>query len=475
MSDAEPRQTLPEGEEHEPRGARAMAVIRWGLVALMALAAGASMLYYFDRLPGTAPGAPRYYCPMHPSVVQDQPGDCPICGMSLVARTARPARQGHDHAAAAAPFACPLHPQQVSADPQATCPICGARMERTAAVPGLAPLELSTDRVQLIGMRTALVRRERLVPEIRTVGAVSASERGLAQVHTRFSGWIEELAVNTTGERVRRGQVLATIYSPQLLAAQQELLNARRWARAPASGEEARLTALGSDARRRLELLGISAPEIDAIIRAGQPLRALKLRSPATGVVTQKGAVAGLYVQPGTLLFEVADLSRVWVIAEVYEHELARVRLGQRATLALDAYPGETFDGVVRFIYPTVDPASRTLRLRVEHANRDLRLRPGMYGQVTIAAAAADGLTVPAEAVVDDGETQYVFVDRGQGRFTAQKVKVGVRATGRVQVVSGLAENDRVVTTGNFLLDSESRLQAAIAGSAADAPAPHGH
>ena len=192
----------------------------------------------------------------------------------------------------------------------------------------------------------------------------------------------------------------------------------------------------------------------------------LPLRSPVAGYVAKKNALAGLYVQPGTELFQIADLSSVWVLADVYERDMARVKVGQRANLALTSYPGETFRGRVSLIYPAVNPESRTLQARMVFRNPGLRLRPGMYGDVTLELDPADGLTVPDAAVVDTGELQYVFLARDQGRFEPRLVRVGARGDGRVQLLEGVSEGDRVVTTANFFVDSESRLRAALEGYA---------
>ncbi|HXU80506.1 MAG TPA: efflux RND transporter periplasmic adaptor subunit, partial [Polyangia bacterium] len=349
-----------------------------------------------------------------------------------------------------------------------------------AEAPGLSAVDLSADRVQLIGMRTAPVKRETLGGELRTVGVVAPSERGLAQISIRFSGWIEKLLVSETGERVRRGQVLATVYSPEVLRAEQELLVARGWtgSEGPAAEHHGTSAGFSADARRRMELLGISAQEVDQILRTGKPVEAISIRSPVEGYVVAKRAVAGQAIAPGTVLFEVANLSTVWVTADVYESDLARVHVNQPARLELTAYPGETHTGRVQFIYPMLDPASRTLRIRVEFKNRvdqsGPRLRPGMSGTIYLSLPAATGLMVPAEALVDTGELHYLFVAQEGGHFQPRQVKVGARARDRVEILSGVSEGETVVTTGNFLLDSESRLRAAIEGQSGAAPASGG-
>jgi len=443
--------------EGPPRGAATMAIVRWVLVGLTALVAVASILSYAGvRLGGgkSVSSAQLYTCPMHPAIVQDHPGECPICGMTLVPKLVGKPRP-----------------------PAATSPAAG--------VPGLSEVDLTPERIQLIGMRTATVKREAIGGELRTVGVVAANERGLAQITTRFAGWVQKLLVSATGERVRRGQVLATIYSPDVLRAQQELLVAHGWTAIGGNGNaraghdhDAFTADLYANARRRLELLGISAQEIDEVLRTGKAMEAIALRSPVDGYVVAKSAVAGVAVQPGTVLFEVADLSQVWVNVEIYERDISRIHVGQKARLELSSFPGETHSGKVQFIYPVLDAGSRTLRLRLEFRNRTdrdgPRLKPGMYGTVHIDLPSATGLVVPAEALVDTGETRYLFVAKQGGHFEPRVVKVGARLPDRVEVLDGVSEGETVVTTGNFLIDSESRLRAAIEGRTSSAGAPAG-
>jgi membrane fusion protein, copper/silver efflux system len=433
-----------------PRGVATMSIVRWVLVLITALVATGSILSFagvhFGSGTRASPGQ-IYYCPMHPSVVQDHPGECPICSMTLV-----PKPEG-------------------KATPTGTTKPTTA-VAASMSVPGLANVDLTPERIQLIGMRTAIVKREAIGGDLRTVGIVAANERGLAQINTRFGGWIQKLLVSETGERVRRGQVLATIYSPEVFRAEQELLLAHGWSSAagsqPSEAHEDLAGGLDANARRRLELLGIAPQEIDEMLRTGKAAEAIPIRSPVDGYVVGKNAVAGVAVQSGSVLFEVADLSQVWVTADIYEQDISRVRVGQRARLELASYPGELQTGKVTFIYPILDSGNRTLKVRLEFKNRSdrngLRLRPGMYGTVYLDLPSTTGLTVPAEAVVDTGETHYLFVSNEGGRLTPRIVKVGAHLKDKVEILSGVAEGETVVTTGNFLVDSESRLRAAIEG-----------
>ncbi len=466
----------PEGSASEPPqvvqpppGWRAMAIARWGLVCLMAIAAAASLLYYFGGLSTAAAheGGTEYYCPMHPSVRQDHPGECPICSMTLVAR---PAVGATDASAPAPPPASPAHGTKTpgtTVAPTAEAPL------GDASVPGLAPVDLTMDRIQLMGMRTATVTREPLVSQIRTVGIVSATEDGLAKVQTRFAGWIQKLTVSETGQRVARGQVVAVAYSPQVLIAEQELLSARRWSRAPSlGGAHAEVSTLGleADAERRLELLGVASQDVAQLESSGTASSTVTLRAPAGGVVIEKNAINGMYFQPGTELFTIADLSRVWIVVDVYENEIARVRVGQKAHVQVRAFAGVILDGTVSFLYPTLDPATRTLRVRLTVPNADGRLRPGMFGDAIVDVPTQEGLVIPGEALVDTGEHQYVFLAKEGGHFEPRPVKVGEKVGSKVQILAGVSEGDTVVTTGNFLLDSESQLRAVIEQSSEVTP-----
>jgi Cu(I)/Ag(I) efflux system membrane fusion protein len=478
---------MPEGEEQAPPGTRTMAIVRWSLVALMALAAVAAWVDHVRTSRAAhQPAGEQYLCPMHPQIVTAQKGECPICGMDLVPAGAAKAGGAQGPAGAEARYTCPMHPAFVTTDPKARCPDCGMKLvplppaEAAAPagppVPGLAPVELTPERVQLIGMRSVPAVRQALAASIRAVGFVAANESSLVSVNIRFSGWVEQLAVGQTGQLVQKGEVLASVYSPEMLNAQQVFLNAIKWTdRKPGGTGQSPAIAndLERDARLRLELLGVAPQDIDAIADAGQPQRSVNVRAPVRGFVSRKSVLKGLYVQAGNELFQLADLSTVWVLVDVYESEIPRIKVGQQATFELKAYPGRKYPGRVQFIYPALNPGSRTLQARVELHNPSLELKPGMFGDVTLELGAAEAVVVPSEALIDTGEHQYVFVDRGAGRYEPRAVQAGASSGGRVAILDGLAAGEQVVTTANFLLDSESRLRAAVEGfNAAPRKAP---
>ena len=318
---------------------------------------------------------------------------------------------------------------------------------------------------QLIGVRSAPAVSAALEEEIRTVGTVDYDERGLTQVNLRVSGWVQEVFVNSVGRPVRKGEPLFALYSPDLLATQDEYLVALRTraqlAASPLSEAKDGAAALVASARERLRLWDLTNEQIAALERRGKAEPVLTIYAPASGIVLTREAVPGKYVEPGTTLYEVADLSTVWVHADVYESEISMVKLNQPATVTIEAYPGETFRAKVAYIYPSLNIEARTVRVRVELANPGLKLKPGMYGTVTLRTDAERRLVVPKEAVLDTGLRQLVFLDRGQGIYEPTPVKLGRKSQDRVEVLEGIKEGDRVVTSANFLLDADSKLASA--------------
>ena len=315
---------------------------------------------------------------------------------------------------------------------------------------------------QLIGVRSASAAYTTLTQEIRTVGTVGYDERGLTQVTLKISGWVREVFVNSIGRPVRKGEPLFTFYSPDLLASQDEYLLAlrtqARLATSPLDEAKANAASLVTSARERLRLWDLTDAQITALERRGKAEPVLTVYAPSSGIVLKREAVPGKYVEPGTTLYEVADLSRVWISADVYESEVAAVKLDQPISVSFSAYPGEIFRGSKVFIYPSLNTEARTVRVRFELPNPGLKLKPGMYGNVILQTDAVNALVVPKEAVLETGLRQLVFMDRGEGRYEQRLVKLGRRSQDHVEVMEGLKDGDRIVTSANFLLDAESKL-----------------
>jgi Cu(I)/Ag(I) efflux system membrane fusion protein len=318
---------------------------------------------------------------------------------------------------------------------------------------------------QLIGVRSAPASIVLLGQEIRAVGTVGYDERGFTQVTVKTSGWVREVFVNSIGRPVRKGDPLFTLYSPDLLATQDEYLLAVKTqgqlAASPLAEVKANAVSLVGSARERLRLWDVTDAQMAALERRGKAEPVLTVYAPSSGIVLKREAVPGKYVEPGTTLYEVADLSTVWISADIYESEVAAVTLHQPASVTFAAYPGETFEGTVSYIYTTLNTEARTVRVRLDMPNPGLRLKPGMFGTVTLQTDAARALVVPKEAVLDTGLRQLVFMDRGEGAYAPYPVKLGRRSQDSVEVLEGLKEGDRVVTSANFLLDAESKLASA--------------
>ena len=340
-----------------------------------------------------------------------------------------------------------------------------AGMEGMAGMSGVAAdgsVRLTTAQLTGFGVTFGTVEQRMLTTDVRTVGTVMMDESRMASVTPKINGYVERLYVNTTGERVRRGQPLAEVFAPELLAAEEELLLARRLDRAMGEsavpGVPATPGGLLAAARRRLRLWDVSDAQIDDVLRTGRARRTITLFSPVSGVVTEKKVVLGQAVQAGLELYAVADLSQVWVDAQVRETEAAELRVGTGADLEFATYPGRTYKGRVTFIYPTIAEQTRSVRARVTVANTDGQLKPGMYATVRLSSPTRSALTVPRTAVVQTGERAVVFVDAGNGAFKPVVVETGRAAGDYVEILVGLASGQRVVTSAQFLLDSESNL-----------------
>jgi len=328
-------------------------------------------------------------------------------------------------------------------------------------------VKISLDKVQLLGVRTEAAADRELRRVVRAVGTIQANERLLYKVTPRFEGWIEKLHVNTTGQPVARGQPLMEVYSPELIIAQDEYLIALRAiedTRASSSEAQAVMQRLADGVLRRLRNWGISDTELETLRKEGKARQLLTYRSPVAGVVLQKPSVQGMRFMPGESLYEIADLSTVWLVAEVFERDLGLVKTGQETQLRILAYPEREFSGKVVFISPTLEADTRTGRVRIELANPGGLLKPAMYGNVQIATAHPRGkaLAIPDSAVLDSGTRQVALVQRGEGLFEPRSVKLGMRADGYVEVLEGVASGEQVVVRANFLIDAESNLNSAL-------------
>lgn len=325
-------------------------------------------------------------------------------------------------------------------------------------------LRVSTEKIQRLGVKTALVENTEIAHTVRGVGSVEADERRLYSVTLRFDGFIDKLYVNTTGQSVTHGQPLFELYSPDLVSAQQEYLTARKGQAALGNSDawlQSGMKNLTDSSLERLRNWDISESELIRLERQGKVQHAVVVRSPAAGIVLEKSAVAGARVMTGDTLFKIADLSQVWIIAEVYEQDLGLIKLGQTVLAKLDTYPGRTFKGKVGFVYPTLTPATRTAKVRIELPNPSGLLKPMMYAQLQIDTQAHRALAVPKSAVLESGRRTLVLVDRGEGRFEPRPVKLGLRGEEMIEILEGLREEERVVVSANFLIDAESNLKAA--------------
>jgi Cu(I)/Ag(I) efflux system membrane fusion protein/cobalt-zinc-cadmium efflux system membrane fusion protein len=336
------------------------------------------------------------------------------------------------------------------------------------------PITIDARRQQLIGVRIVAARTSSLASTIRAVGSVRAAETRLADVNVKLDGWIRELFVDYTGRAVAKGQSLFTLYSPDLLATETEYvlaLKARdQLQQSDVAGAKGRADQVVAAARQRLMQWDLTEDQLRALDERREPSSTVTVRSTVDGVVMEKTAVSGMHITAGQTLYRIADLSTVWVEADVYESEIAVVRVGQQVTVSVDAYPGERFNGRVIYIYPYIDEQNRTNKVRVELVNRSGRVKPGMFANVEIAAPATQVVVIPLNALLDSGREQIVFVSQGDGYFEPRRVKAGRRAGDEVQVLEGIKDGEMVATGAAFFLDSESQLHAATQAYAPATP-----
>lgn len=358
-----------------------------------------------------------WHCPMHPTFIRDKAGSCGICGMDLV-----PMEKGSG----------------------------------TNGIPGRATVFIAPERIQQIGLMTTNVAMRVLAKTIRATATIEEDETRVAEIAPRIVGFVQELYVNTTGQRVQRGDRLLKLYSPELLVAQREYFNAVN------SADDSLLRA----ARRRLELFGLDAQQIEAVQKSGGPSDTTEIRSPVSGVVMMKDVKQGSSFMAGQKIYEIADLSHVWLHTFVREPDIADIRTGLTATVTAAAFPNDLFDAHVTFVYPSMDKETRTLEVRLEAENAQFKLKPDMWATAEIEIEISEKLAVPADALINTGRRTIAFVDKGDGHLEPREVKPGVRTDALVEVKSGLKEGEKVVTRALFLVDSESQLQAAVSSMA---------
>ncbi|TKJ40681.1 efflux transporter periplasmic adaptor subunit [candidate division LCP-89 bacterium B3_LCP] len=444
----------------------------WSLAVLLIISAGFNLYLLFSGPSGEAAhdhgeqSGQLYTCGMHPDVIQDEPGSCPICGMDLTPVRAPSTDTSPQGERKIAYWVAPMDPDFISDQPGKSpmgmdlVPVYEDELQ--TGVVKIDPVTL-----QNIGVTTAHVQRRDLSVLLRTNGTVKYAESAEYRVNPKVSGWIEKLHVSRTGDVVKEGQPLLEIYSPELVSAQEEYLLALQSARVLGSSGIKRVSSGGNDllasAKRRLELWDISEDQIDELERTGEVRRTLTLHSPANGIVLHKNAVEGTAVKAGMDLFKIANLNPIWVEAQIFEHELPWVHTDDLVEVVSPYDPNMKLEGHVDYIYPYLDGKSRTADVRIVLPNPDLALRPNMYVDVRINSQPRQGaLSILKNSVIRSGERDVVFIAMGEGKFLPREVTLGVEAGSYYEILKGLAEGSQIVTSAQFLLDSEATLQEAI-------------
>jgi RND family efflux transporter MFP subunit len=502
---------LPEGSSPPPESPKKKSRILVIAASVLVLA-GAGVLAFFtipsfhvllhihpgDNAATAVHGvSAKYTCGMHPFVISDKPGKCPICGMTLtkIEDTGSVAATGSAAATAGGAgkgarkilfYRNPMNPQITSKSSAKDemgmdfVPVYEDEVKGSGTgvdLPeGYATVQVGAERVRLAGIQSAPAVRETISHPVRAVGIVVPDERRVRRVQSKIEGWIEKLHTNFVGQLVTKGQPLLEIYSPELVASQREYLLAlemhNRMKENPYPEEREMAAELVRSSRRRLELFDVPENFIAELERTKNPRRTVTLNAPVSGYVTGKEIFEGTRVMPGMDLLTVTDLSRVWIEADLYEYEAQAVRVGQTATLETVADPGAKLKGRVAFIYPTFSPETRTLKVRFDFPNPGLRLKPQMYANVSLDLHSMTGVVIPDSALIETGVRVIAFVDAGGGSFEPREVKVGVRGNGKAQILSGVKAGEKVAVGANFLLDSESKLRAALTKMTGPASAP---
>jgi len=450
------------------------------LLCLLVVFVGGGALYVLGKWPfgiTVSTKRQRYHCPMHPQYISDSPGDCPICGMRLVpiedGDTAEPqgtaaGHEGHLHAASSPaasaaekkvlyyidPMEPTVHYDKPGRSPMGMelVPVYADEGTEPSEVPGYATVRISPEQQSMMGVVLDQAKVIDLDRSILAVGRVTYDETRLHHIHTRFEGYIEVLYVNFVGQPVKADEPLFSVYSPELLVTENEYVLALE------SGQKQ----LMESAKRRLALWNIPPEEITRLEKSRKPSKAIVIRSPINGFVTAKTALHGMRIMPQDNVYDIADLSMVWVVADIYEMDLPFVKVGQPAEISLVAEPGKVREANIAYIYPTVDPMTRTVKARFDLDNAAGDLKPDMFANVRIKSNLGRGLAVPESAVLSTGERKIVFVAREGSVFEPREVETGVKVPGFYQILRGVSAGESVVVGANFLLDSESKLKASI-------------
>ncbi len=427
------------------------------ILIVAGIAAGVSFGWYKDLIPEKETVMAHalkhqdasYYCPMHPQVKSDEPGRCPICTMDLVPfvhaeEKTEPKIIFYRH---------PMNPEITADTPQKDSMGMDFIPVYEDALTDSSTVTISPEVINNLGVRTSKVERQTLSRRIDTVGYVSPNESLIGHVHLRTEGWIENLTVNTVGDRVKKGQLLFTLYSPTLVNAQEEYIKAL----------ERKNERLIDASKQKLKSLGISPSQINALTKTHEVQRTISIFSHHDGVVTALMVREGMYVEPSTETISIVDLSNVWLQAEIFEQQASWIAVDQKAVATIISSTDRTWSGTVDYIYPVLDPITRTLKVRLKFDNPDEILKPNMFAHVNIYSSPRENILVaPREAIIRDGNSERVIIALGDGRFSQRQVQTGIESEGQVEIVDGLDEGESIVVSAQFLIDSEASLKASF-------------